>query len=150
MIHRRAKASDLAIVNALIRESKGFWGYSELFLDEFMNQWGIKESYIHTNELTLFEKASHLIGLYAFQISNKNIPELDLFFVSKNHIGKGIGKNMWQQAVQYALNQSWNEFQIIADPNAKQFYERMGAKTIGTFESFPGRFVPVMMMELIP
>ena len=148
MMHRCANVTDLGNINTLIRESKGFWGYSDSFLDEFMQQWGIKESYLHTNEVILLEVESNLMGLYAFKINNQQAPELDVFFVARNKIGTGVGKSMWQQALHYAFVHQWAEFEIIADPNAEQFYERMGAKTVGTFESFPGRFVPVMMMKL--
>ena len=148
MIHRSANNSDLTLINALIRESKSFWGYSDSFLDQFMAQWGIKASHLAMNEVLVFEKEGDLIGLFAFKINNENNPELNLFFVNRNHIGQGIGKKIWQHALSYALNRGWDEFKIIADPNAEQFYERLGAKTIGTFESFPGRFVPVMTMKL--
>lgn len=148
MIHRNATASDLQTINSLIRESKGFWGYPDSFLDDFMMRWGIKEAYIYTNEIRLFEKEGKLIGLYAFKINDSNAPELDLFFVRHNQIGEGIGKVMWQHALDHALKHNWIEFKIIADPNAEPFYVRMGATTIGKFESFPGRFVPVMKMKL--
>ena len=147
MIHRPAKLSECAALNTLIRESKGFWPYSDGFIDQFMQQWGINESYLQTNEIILFEKEEHVIGLFSFKMNHDNKPELDLFFVNRNHIGKGIGKSIWQQALNYALDHDWTEFQIIADPNAEGFYQHMGAKTIGSFESFPGRFVPMMLWK---
>ncbi|CEG58554.1 GNAT family N-acetyltransferase [Legionella fallonii] len=148
MIPRRAHTTDINIINTLIRESKGHWGYTETFLDEFMKQWGIKEHYIHTNEVVLLEKEKELISLFAFKINEEQLPELDLFFVHRNQIGKGIGKIMWQHVMHYAVEQNWTEFKIIADPHAEQFYQYMGAKNIGVFESFPGRFVPAMMFQL--
>ncbi|MCL9685053.1 GNAT family N-acetyltransferase [Legionella maioricensis] len=148
MLPRNVMISDLEIINSLIRESKGFWGYSDAFLDDFMKQWGVKETYIHSNDLILFGKGEGLIGLYAFKINDDEAPELDLFFINRKQIGQGIGKIMWQHALDHALKHHWTEFKIIADPNAEPFYKRMGATTIGTFESFPGRFVPVMKMKL--
>lgn len=148
MICRNAFFFDLQKINTLIRASKAFWGYSDTFLDNFMAKWEIKETYIHSNDLVLFEKEGHLVGLYAFKINDDPAPELDLFFVHPKQIGKGIGKVMWQHALEHALKQTWFEFKIIADPNAEPFYEHMGATTIGKFESFPGRFVPVMKMKL--
>lgn len=145
---RSATVSDQVQINNLIRESKSFWGYSDAFLDAFMSGWGVKESYFVTNEIMLFEKEGSLSGLYAFKINQENRPELDLFFVSRNHIGQGIGKLMWQHLLSTAVEHGWSEFELIADPNAESFYEHMGAKTMSHYESFPGRFVPVMVYRL--
>jgi len=148
MLQRNAQSSDLNSINQLIRQSKGYWGYSNTFLDAFMSQWGITNTYINTNEVILFEQQGDLIGLFAFKINDDRAPELDLLFVHPTHIGNGIGKTLWQQALVHASSKKWLEFKIISDPHAEQFYEHMGAKTIGTYESFPGRFVPVMRVEL--
>lgn len=147
MTTRHAHSSELNIINDLIRGSKAYWGYTEVFLDEFMAKWGIQEHYLHDNAVFLFEKESELMGLFAFKINKDHLPELDLFFVHRNQIGKGIGKIMWQQALNYVSERNWTEFKIIADPHAEQFYKHMGAKNIGVFESFPGRFVPVMVFQ---
>lgn len=81
-------------------------------------------------------------------MNDERTPELDYFFVNRDHIGLGVGKVMWRKALKYASDQGWVEFEIIADPNAEQFYTHMGAKTIKVVESFPGRFVPLMRVEL--
>ncbi len=147
MTPRHAHSTDLNKINGLIRGSKAHWGYTETFLDQFMEQWGIQEHYLHANTVFLFEKEKELLSLFSFKINEEQFPELDLFFVHRNQIGKGIGKIMWQHVVHYASEQNWTEFKLIADPHAEQFYKHMGAKNIGVFESFPGRFVPVMMFQ---
>ncbi|WP_019217185.1 hypothetical protein [Legionella tunisiensis] len=55
---------------------------------------------------------------------------------------------MWQHALQYTIGKGWKHFQLIADPNAEGFYKHMGAKTVQKFESFPGRFVPIMHYDI--
>lgn len=52
---RSAMVSELTKINALIRASKAYWGYSDAFLDEFMAKWGMKEAYFHINEVVLIE-----------------------------------------------------------------------------------------------
>ncbi|KTC78013.1 GNAT family N-acetyltransferase [Legionella brunensis] len=145
---RRAKVSELSKINAFIRASKAVWDYSESFLDQFMERWGLQEIYFDKNEVILLEDENSLLGLYAFRVNEESLPELDCFFINSNKIKQGIGKIMWKYAIQYAQNKNWEKFQLIADPHAESFYKHMGAKTIQSFESFPGRFVPIMSVDI--
>ncbi|WED44024.1 GNAT family N-acetyltransferase [Legionella cardiaca] len=148
MHQRSATLSELTKLNDFIRTSKGFWGYSESFLDFFMEKYGLKEFYFSKNEIILLEEETELLGLYAFKLNYEGKPELDLFFINADKIRQGIGKTMWQYAIQYASRKGWKEFMLIADPNAENFYKCMGAETVQQFESFPGRFVPIMRVEV--
>src|SRR5438128_8501564 len=42
---RSATIADLMEINQFIRDSKSFWGYSESFLNAFMERWGVKSAY---------------------------------------------------------------------------------------------------------
>lgn len=145
MNYRSAVPSDLPQINTLLRASKGHWGYSESFLDSFMEKWGVKNDYLDKNEILLLEDPS-LVAFYAF---NQNGPELDLFFIHPAHIGTGLGRILWQDALQYAADKGWPQFHFISDPHAEPFYHHMGATTVKMYESFPGRFVPYMHYTVI-
>lgn len=145
---RPADPSELEQINAFIRKSKSYWGYTEAFLDAFMEKWRVKlKGAFLENELIFLEQDKQPVGLFAFKINEQDLPELDLFFIDFNRIGQGIGKAMWQQVLNFAKKRGWEKFLLISDPNAEGFYIKMGAKTISRFESFPGRFVPVMQVE---
>ena len=44
---------------------------------------------------------------------------------------RGVGRALFQHAVEQASKLGHHEIKIEADPNAAGFYERMGAKRIG-------------------
>ncbi|KTD64035.1 GNAT family N-acetyltransferase [Legionella spiritensis] len=148
MQYRRANVSELPKINEFIYQSKNYWGYSPTFMMDFMNKWGVTLSFFETCEIILAEENNTLLGLFAFKINEDNKPELDLFFINAKKIQQGLGKLVWQQAIEYAKNKGWHEFLLISDPNAEGFYRAMGAEVIDTYESFPGRFVPIMQIKI--
>ena len=98
MNYRHAKLSEINKLNAFIRSSKGYWSYSDSFLDYFMEKWGLTSSHFQHSEIVLIEENDILYGLFAFKMNAANNPELDLFFINPNFIRQGIGKIMWQTA----------------------------------------------------
>ena len=57
---------------------------------------------------------------------------LDNFFLVPASIGTGVGRVMWDQAVDRAKAQGAKRLTLEADPNAAGFYERMGARLTGS------------------
>ena len=55
---------------------------------------------------------------------------LEHMFVLPEHIGKGVGAAMYLHARQYCRDNGIDALMIFADPNAKGFYEKMGAQYI--------------------
>ncbi len=144
MKERIANVCELQDLNEFIRLSKGYWGYPKDFLDTFIEKWGLTENYILKNQVIVLEENNVKCGLFSFSQSNAEKVELDLFFINSQYIRKGMGKEMWKIANHYASEKKFEKFELIADPNAKGFFEKMGAKKIKTLETFPGRFVPIM------
>lgn len=147
MKFRIAHPSESNQINAFIYESKGFWGYEKAFLEAFISRWGVTEEYLKQNHVILYEDTDDILGLYAFQMEENSLM-LDLFFVNTSKIQQGIGRYMWCSAIDEAISQGHTSFSLIADPNSEIFYKKMGAKTIKEFESFPGRLVPIMSVNL--
>jgi N-acetylglutamate synthase-like GNAT family acetyltransferase len=147
---RKASADEVEALNQFIRLSKGVWGYSDDFLDEFIERWGLTKETLEKKSVKILEMDGEIHGVFSFGPNKKKKIELDLFFVNPKFIKTGIGRKMWNFIDEYARANKWKGFELISDPNAEEFFQRMGAKTVSTVESFPGRFVPVMKYELIP
>jgi N-acetylglutamate synthase-like GNAT family acetyltransferase len=145
---REAKIDEIDALNKFICASKGHWGYTEKFLDEFIARWRLNKKYFEKNSVQIIENSNEIIGIFSFSLEGNNEVELDLFFINSCMIGKGFGKIMWEKCIEYAALRGWKSFKLIADPNSEPFYLRMGAKTITNFESFPGRFVPIMRYQM--
>ena len=59
-------------------------------------------------------------------MKNENETELEYFYIDPEYIGKGYGKKMWDNLVNFARQQAL--FILIGNkPQAKGFYEKMGA-----------------------
>jgi GNAT superfamily N-acetyltransferase len=56
---------------------------------------------------------------------------LEHLWVSPEHIGTGVGRKLFAHAVDKAISLNAKSIDIESDPNAEEFYKRMGAKRIG-------------------
>lgn len=65
-------------------------------------------------------------------------------------MGRGIGAHLWRHAVEQARAEGARAVVLDADPNARPFYERMGAVVVSWKDStaVPGRRSPQMRFEL--
>lgn len=149
MTFRKPDRSELKWLNNLIRISKGYWGYDQAFLDSFIKEWGLKLEYLLHHHIEVFEIDHKIVGILHMSAQSKlGEPYLADLFIHPNYIGKGYGKILWQRAVEYSLQQNWQSFYLLADPNATEFYHHMGAEIFDYFESKPGRFIPMMRYKL--
>lgn len=75
---------------------------------------------------------------------------LDHLWIEPGFIGKGIGTELFQDAIICAKRMGWTRFIIAADPYAENFYLKQGAKRIGERESkvWPGFFLPLLEFEI--
>jgi predicted N-acetyltransferase YhbS len=72
--------------------------------------------------------------------------DLGHLFVEPDSIGSGIGRKLFAAIVASLKRESARRLVIEADPNAKAFYERMGAVHVGEAPSgsIPGRMLPLL------
>lgn len=147
IVLRDAKPDDLSMINDLMRVSKAHWGYDEPFLDRFMEIFSITEEYLDESTTKLAYDTSELIGFFSF-IHKEGCFELDNLFLHPDHIGKGMGNKLWKLVCETSQNYKQMEFIIMSDPNAEQFYVKMGAEKIGLRPSPMNRHVPVLKYKI--
>ncbi|AAM07009.1 TPA: GNAT family N-acetyltransferase [Methanosarcina acetivorans] len=85
---------------------------------------------------------SKIIGM----ISVINDSHIALFFVSPRYQGKGIGKNILDEAIKNCLNRNpeLSAVTVSSSPNSKSFYEEAGFEVIGNEINEEGlRFTPM-------
>lgn len=59
-------------------------------------------------------------------------PELDLLFVAEHAQGTGLGARLFQHMADDARRRGIASVKIVSHPPAVGFYEKMGAKIVGT------------------
>jgi N-acetylglutamate synthase-like GNAT family acetyltransferase len=147
---RKATVEEVDALNDFIRASKAVWGYSEEFLDAYMQNWGLTKESLEKKSVKVIEDKGEIHGIFCLGTTKKKKIALHLFFVNPKFIKTGVGRKMWGMIHEYARANKWKGFEIIADPNAEKFFHRMGAITTGTVESLPGMHFPILKYELTP
>ena len=68
--YRTAESHDIDEINALIYASKAYWGYTDDFMERFMNLFSLTAKYLAKNTVHIMLKGNQIIGVCGFQIVN--------------------------------------------------------------------------------
>jgi N-acetylglutamate synthase-like GNAT family acetyltransferase len=145
MLLRAAHPDEAAALSELALRSKAHWGYDEAFLEACRAELTLRPDDLAAQRATVAQVADSLVGFYALA-GQAPVGELACLFVEPDHIGTGVGRRLWQHAVDTARALDFERFVIESDPSAEEFYRRMGAVRIGSIPSgsIPGRELPQM------
>ena len=125
---RRAEPHEAKELEELQDRSASHWDYPDGYFDWAGDARRITESYVRDNSvLVLVDSDGRKLGFYGFTEDDDGLL-LDRMFLDIDQIGRGLGRVLWQHAVQTARELGLSEFVIGADPNAAPFYESMGAR----------------------
>jgi GNAT superfamily N-acetyltransferase len=147
---RRALPDEAEGLTALTLESKAHWGYDVEFMDLARPSLTVTREYLEANECWVAEVDGATLGWFSL-VSIADGLLLDNFFLLPAHIGSGLGRLMWNEAVRRAEAAGVGRMTLEADPNAAGFYERMGARRTGSVRApDTGRELPIYEMKLNP
>src|SRR5687767_14542085 len=127
---RPAKPEEALALTDLAHESKRHWGYPDNWISHWKDALTITPEYIEANQVFVAEDDEQVIGFYALSVSDDRA-ELDHMWVSPDHLGTGVGKALFIHAMRSAKGQNLSEVEILSDPNAEGFYQKMGAYRTG-------------------
>jgi N-acetylglutamate synthase-like GNAT family acetyltransferase len=145
----RATINDNEILTEITKKSKAFWGYSEEQMLKWDDDLTISRAYIESNHTFKLLIDDNVIGYYAYSIKEEGIVKLDNLFVLPEYIGKGFGKYLTGDFLKRMRDQEIKKIILDSEPNATEFYLKMGFEKIGEFEtSIKNRFMPIMEMTL--
>ena len=146
---RPARVEEAATLSALALRAKAHWGYDEAFMGVARPAMVLSPDDVEVADTWIAEDGSGPLGFYQL---TPTVPEarLDDLFLEPRAIGRGIGRLLWEHAVERARRHGATSLILDADPNAEGFYLRMGAERVSETESplFPGRTLPVMRIAL--
>jgi GNAT superfamily N-acetyltransferase len=121
----RASPGDADALTRIAFASKQYWGYPE----RWISRWS---------------------GFYALSGAGYEL-ELEHLWVMPAWIGSGVGRLLFEHAMDRATSRGAKHVEIEADPNAEGFYLRMGARRTGeNVYEIEGqrRALPRMVVEL--
>ena len=142
MLIRRASPKDAAILTEVAHEAKEYWGYPESWIQFWKEDLTITPAFIEANHIFLADSGDVVAGFYSIVMQRPgNAPsgttkaELEHMWVKPEHIGAGVGRDLFLHALETAAFLNAAALEISADPNAEGFYKRMGATRIGEVHS---------------
>jgi maltose O-acetyltransferase len=153
---KKANNEHGVLLTDLSIKSKMHWNYSENVMDVFRKELNISSEYIDRNEVWLYIKEDKVIGYYSLKYREKELRFkdivleigywLDHMFVLPKFIGYGYGKSLFNHFNTLCISKKINEVMILADPNSRGFYVKMGCKYIKEFTtSIPNRTTPYLL-----
>lgn len=161
MIIREAQPQDAQELTALTFESKKYWGYPDASMELWTRELTITPQYIEKNKVTLALEGGQIAGYFSIieeppeevlQVGKYRIAGgfyLDNLFIRPSFIRTGLGKKLLFLALDCCKERNVQLLHVYSDPNARGFYEAMGAEYLGDLPTkIPGRSLPIMLFRL--
>ena len=106
----------------------------------------VTPTYLAKAQTFVYGTSGRVLGFYGFLTDTTT--QLDYMFVEPECFGSGIGRALFEHALQTAQGQGVLKLVIPSDPGAAGFYQTMGAQRIAETpsESIPGRMLPTFQI----
>jgi ribosomal protein S18 acetylase RimI-like enzyme len=146
---QKTKIEDHIRLTEITKKSKAYWGYSDEQMKKWSNNLTITIDYIETNPVFNLVDENQIVGYYSYLRLENNQVKLDNLFILPEYIGKGFGSFLMNDFLERMRNEKCRKIILDSEPNAEQFYQKIGFTKIGEFEtSIKNRFMPIMEMNL--
>ncbi|OOG71599.1 GNAT family N-acetyltransferase [Flavobacterium sp. A45] len=146
---KQAVINDNEILTEITKKSKAYWGYSEEQILKWNDSLTISKEYVETNSVFKLMDNDKTIGYYSYLIEKERNVMLDNLFILPEYIGKGFGEYLMSDFLNRMKIEKFEKITLNSEPNAENFYLKIGFKKIGEFEtSIKNRFMPIMEMSL--
>ncbi len=146
---RKARIVELDLLSDLCMRSKAVWGYDKKFMDACRSELTLHPQELVQTQIAVAEDSGNIIGM-AQVLVKEDSSELLKLFIEPESIGSGIGRLLFEWALQATRARGAKQMTMEADPGAADFYRKMGARDAGTAssESIAGRFLPKLVYDL--
>ena len=156
---KRAVVEDADRLTELSFASKRYWRYPEHYFRVWKSELTITDRYIQENRVYTLSNGTTVVGYYGLVELKEHLEVvgitlwpgywLDHMFVDPAHIGKGIGRMLFDHLVGFCTKEKIEAVHLLADPYAMEFYEKMGCTFVENVEStIQGRSVALMVNHL--
>lgn len=131
---RPARDDEGSVLTALAVRAKSHWGYDEGFLVSARAELTIDADTIRSSSIYVLEREGRPIGFHGLA-GEPPQGRLEWMFLEPDAIGQGLGRWMWNDAIERARAAGFAELIIESDRYAEPFYLAMGAERIGATPS---------------
>ncbi|WP_438446071.1 GNAT family N-acetyltransferase [Gorillibacterium sp. sgz5001074] len=159
MVIRRALSSDSRILTEISYAAKRVWSYPEEYFRIWEKELTITEEYIENHWVYLADVVGRTAGYYSigkvdadFWAGRTFVQAgywLDHVFLDPDYMGRGLGTALMKHAMELCRQEGVRKLYIFSDPNARGFYEKLGAVCLGVSpSSIEGRLIPLFELEV--
>ena len=145
---RRALTEEADALTQIALAAKAHWGYSEHWMEIWTPLLTITPEFISSADVWVAEVNSELAGFHALIFAKQRV-NLEHLWILPAYMGKGIGWALFEHALARCREMQCQVLEIVSDPNAQGFYERMGAKKVGvSLGEVDGELRSLPLMEI--
>lgn len=145
-----AEFNDAGLLTQIAISAKRHWNYPDAWMQIWLPSLTMTPEYIGTHEVWMAIVNKHPVGYYSFDENEEGF-WLDNLWISPDHMGQGIGKALFEHALERCKKHGVSVLKIEADPNAQSFYERMGAQKVAEHQTQVAgeqRVLPIMEIRM--
>jgi len=143
---RRATTSDSARATELARTAKAHWGYPSEWLEAWSDDLMVTAEGIERHATFVASIDGEVVGICQLQQSDDHTM-LEHVWVDPTRHRQGVGRAL----VEHARRVARGVIAIVSDPNAEEFYAKLGARRVGDVPApMPGaplRVLPLMELD---
>lgn len=146
----RGMPEHASILTKITLAAKRHWNYPEKWMQLWIPELTFSAEYISANEVWLAVADKISVGYYSFKQDDNSL-WLENLWVLPEYMGRGIGRQLFEHALEKSRMRGASILKIEADPNAQRFYEKMGAHKSGEHQyELDGqlRVLPIMEISL--
>ncbi|MGJ8527080.1 GNAT family N-acetyltransferase [Maritalea sp.] len=146
---RSALIDELPALSELCLRSKAYWKYDAAFIAACREELTLTPHQLDQDFIMVADDDGRLAGVVQLVLDGTTA-ELEKLFIDPDWIGKGVGRQLFIWAVETAKSEGATIINVVADPGAAPFYEKMGFKQFGAYPSgsVSGRELPHMRLRL--
>jgi GNAT superfamily N-acetyltransferase len=130
VIIRAATGADADALTDLAHRAKAHWGYPASWMREWDPQLTIIPGYLEAHDVWVAERNGTIVGMCALEDLGRRW-SLEHVWVEPSVHGGGIGRALVMRALEEARRRRPGVVELLADPFASGFYERLGARHAG-------------------
>jgi ribosomal protein S18 acetylase RimI-like enzyme len=126
-----AKPDDAATLTAIAFAAKRHWGYPERWIESWRDLLTVSPEFIAKHEAYAAITDGRIAGFYVLGRKGDRSDLLHMW-VLPDAMRRGVGRSLFLHAVERTKASGYAELEIESDPNAEGFYQRLGARRIGS------------------
>jgi GNAT superfamily N-acetyltransferase len=145
---RRAQPAEHDTLTAVAHAAKRYWGYPDEWLELWKSELTFTPELIEERDTCCAVVDHKVVGVYALGVRGE-ASELEHLWVLPGFMGKGVGRRLFEHASETARARGAKHMRIEADPNAIDFFRKLGAHQVGEVPGRPeGRLLPLLVLHL--